>query len=239
MLLAHKRIIIIGGGSGMGLATAIAATAAGARVVIASRSRDKLEKARRVIGGDTEVMPLDVMDEAAVRAFFHRVGEFDHLTTPGNVAAGGPFLTRDTAAVRADFDSKFWGQYLAAKYGAPLIRPGGSIVLFSGIYSQRPSAGVSGVAAINSAIEGLTRGLAVELAPIRVNAVSPGLVDNTPIFDAMPKEAKDEMFQRFAAAVPLNRAGQPEEIAQTVLYLMSNTLTTGSTLYVDGGYTLR
>lgn len=238
MLFAHKRIIIIGGSSGMGLATAIAATAAGAQVVIASRSRDKLEKARRVIGGDTEVMPLDVMDEAAVQAFFHQVGEFDHLTTPGNVAAGGPFLTRDTAAVRADFDSKFWGQYLAAKHGAPFIRPGGSIVLFSGIYSQRPSAGVSGVAAINSAIEGLARGLAVELAPIRVNAVSPGLVD-TPIFNAMPKEAKEEMFQRFAAVAPLNRVGRPEEIAQTVLYLMANTLTTGSILYVDGGYTLR
>jgi NAD(P)-dependent dehydrogenase (short-subunit alcohol dehydrogenase family) len=238
MLFAHKRIIIIGGSSGMGLVTAIAATAAGAQVVIASRSRDKLEKARRTIGGDTEVMPLDVMDEAAVQAFFHRVGEFDHLTTPGNVASGGPFLTRDTAAVRADFDSKFWGQYLAAKYGAPSIRPGGSIVLFSGIYSQRPSAGVSGVAAINSAIEGLTRALAVELAPIRVNAVSPGLVD-TPIFDGMPKEAKDEMFQRFAAIAPVKRVGRPEEVAQAVLHLMANSFTTGTTLFVDGGYLLR
>ena len=180
MLFAHKRLVIIGGSSGIGLATAIAAMAAGAQVVIASRSRDKLETARRQIGGDTEALPLDVQDEAAVRAFFDQVGEFDHLATPGSEAAGGPFLTRDSAAVRADFDSKFWGQYLAAKYGAPRIRPGGSIVLFSGIYSQRPSAGVSGVAAINSAIEGLARALAVELAPIRVNAMSPGLVD-TPI----------------------------------------------------------
>ena len=154
MLFAHKRLVIIGGSSGMGLATAIAATAAGAQVVIAGRSPEKLETARRQVGGDTEALPLDVRDEAAVRAFFDRLGEFDHLTTPGSEAAGGPFLTRDTAAVRADFDSKFWGQYLAAKYGAPRIRPGGSIVLFSGIYSQRPSAGVSGVAAINSAIEG-------------------------------------------------------------------------------------
>jgi NAD(P)-dependent dehydrogenase (short-subunit alcohol dehydrogenase family) len=207
-------------------------------VVIASRSRDKLEKARHTIGGATEVMPLDVMDEAAVQTFFHRVGEFDHLTTPGNVASGGPFLTRDTAAVRADFDSKFWGQYLAAKYGAPFIRPGGSIVLFSGIYSQRPSTGVSGVAAINSALEGLARALAVELAPIRVNAVSPGLVD-TPIFDYMPKEAKDEMFQRFAAVAPVKRVGRPEEVAQAILHLMANSFTTGTTLFVDGGYLLR
>ncbi len=238
MLFAHKRLVIIGGSSGMGLATAKAARTAGAQVVIASRSQEKLEQARREIGGDTEAISLDVRDEAAVQAFFDRVGEFDHLTTPGSEAAGGPFLTRDTTAVRADFDSKFWGQYLAAKYGAPQIRPGGSIVLFSGIYSQRPSAGVSGVASINSAIEGLARGMAVDLAPIRVNAVSPGLID-TPIFAGMPQKYRDEMFQRFAAAAPLKRVGRPEEIAQTVLYLMANTLTTGSILYVDGGYTLR
>ena len=238
MLFAHKRIVIIGGSSGMGLATAKAATAAGAQVVIASRSRDKLEKARGEIGGDTQALTLDVRDEAAIKAFFDEVGQFDHLATPGNEAAGGPFLTRDTAAVRTDFDSKFWGQYLAAKYGAPLMRPGGSIVLFSGIYSQRPSPGVSGVAAINSALEGLARALAVELAPIRVNAVSPGLVD-TPIFDYMPKEAKDEMFQRFAAAAPVKRVGRPEEVAHAVLYLMASPLTTGTTLFVDGGYTLR
>jgi NAD(P)-dependent dehydrogenase (short-subunit alcohol dehydrogenase family) len=238
MLFARQRLIIIGGSSGMGLATAKAATAAGARVVIASRSQEKLEQARREIGGDTEVMPLDIRDEAAIQAFFHRVGEFDHLVTPGSEASGGAFLTRDTAAVRADFDSKFWGQYLAAKYGAPLIRPGGSIVFFSGIYSQRPSPGVAWIAAINSALEGLARALAVELAPIRVNAVSPGLVD-TPIFDYMPKEAKDEMFQRFAAAAPVKRVGRPEEVAQAVLYLMANPFTTGTTLFIDGGYTLR
>jgi NAD(P)-dependent dehydrogenase (short-subunit alcohol dehydrogenase family) len=238
VLFAHKRLVIIGGSSGMGLATAKAATAAGAQVVIASRSWEKLDKARREIGGDTEAVSLDVRDEAAIQAFFDQVGEFDHLTTPGSEVAGGPFLTRDTAAVRADFDSKFWGQYLAAKYGAPHIRPGGSIVFFAGIYSQRPSAGVAGIAAINSAIEGLARALAVELAPIRVNAVSPGLID-TPIFAGMSKKDRDEMFQQFAAAAPLNRVGRPEEIAQTVLYLMANTLATGSTLYVDGGYTLR
>jgi NAD(P)-dependent dehydrogenase (short-subunit alcohol dehydrogenase family) len=238
MLFAQKRLVIIGGSSGMGLATAIAATAAGARVVIASRSSEKLETARRKIGGDTDALTLDVQDEAAVEAFFDQVGEFDHLTTPGNQAAGGPFLTRDTSEVRADFGSKFWGQYMAAKYGAPLIRPGGSIVFFSGIYSQRPSAGVSGIAAINSAIEGLVRALAVELAPIRVNAVSPGLVD-TPIFDDMPKEVKNELFQSFAAAAPVKRVGRPEEIAQAVLHLMANPFITGTTLFVDGGYLLR
>jgi NAD(P)-dependent dehydrogenase (short-subunit alcohol dehydrogenase family) len=238
MVFSHQRLVIIGGSSGMGLATAIAATAAGARVVIAGRSQEKLEKARGEIGGATEAFPLDVRDEAAVKAFFARVGEFDHLATPGSQVGDGPFLARDTALVRADFDSKFWGQYLAAKYGAPLMRPGGAIVLFAGIYSQRPSGGVAGLAAINSAIEGLARALAVELAPIRVNAVSPGLVD-APIFTGMPEAAKEEMFQGYAAAAPLKRVGRPQEIAQAVLHLMANPFTTGTTLYVDGGYTLR
>ena len=106
------------------------------------------------------------------------------------------------------------------------------------MWSQRPPAGVATVAAINGAIEALARALAVELAPIRVNAVSPGLID-TPIYSGMPAAQKEAVFKGFAAAAPVKRVGRPEEVAQTVLYLMTNTFTTGSTLYVDGGYLLR
>jgi len=238
MSLSGKRIVIIGGSSGIGLATAKAAVAQGAGVVIAGRSPEKIEKARAEIGGPVVGFPLDVSQEAAVKAFFAKVGPFDHLTTPGSTIRGGPFLTTDTATARADFDSKFWGQYLAAKYGATLIRSGGSIVFFAGIWSQRPAPGYPSVAAVNSAIEGLTRALAGELAPIRVNAVSPGLVD-TPIYAGMPEDQRQAVFNAFAAAAPVKRVGRPEELAHAVLYLMANTFTTGSTLYVDGGYTLR
>jgi NAD(P)-dependent dehydrogenase (short-subunit alcohol dehydrogenase family) len=238
MPLTKKRIVIIGGSSGMGLATAKAAVAAGAAAIIAGRSREKLERAQGEIGGNVTALPLDVRDEAAVQAFFAQVGKFDHLTTPGSALQGGPFLTQETALARAAFDSKFWGQYLAAKYGAPQIRGGGSIVFFAGMWSQRPPAGASVFAAINSGIEGLARALAVELAPIRVNAVSPGLVD-TPIYTGMPDAQRDALFKAFAAAAPAGHVGRPEEVAETVLYLMANTFTTGSTLYVDGGYTLR
>ncbi|HEY9073580.1 MAG TPA: SDR family oxidoreductase, partial [Desulfobaccales bacterium] len=117
-------------------------------------------------------------------------GKFDHLATPGSTIHGGPFLSLDSASARADFQSKFWGQYLAAKYGVPRLRPGGSIVFFAGMWSQRPPAGVATVAAINGAIEALTRALAVELAPIRVNAVSPGLID-TPIYAGIPAAQKE------------------------------------------------
>jgi len=150
----------------------------------------------------------------------------------------GPFLKMDTVKARAAFDSKFWGQYHAARYGAPHIRNGGSIIFFAGIWSQRPVPGGSVVTAINSAVEGLGRALATELAPIRVNTVSPGIVD-TPIWSGMAEEEKEAMFKGIAATLPVGRVGRPEEIAQTVLYLMSNGFTTGNTLYVDGGATLR
>ncbi len=112
------------------------------------------------------------------------------------------------------------------------------MVFFAGMWSQRPPAGVATIAAINGAIEALARALAVELAPIRVNAVSPGLVD-TPIYAGMPAAQKEALFEAFAVAAPVRRSGRPEEVAQTVLYLMANTFTTGSTLYPDGGYLLR
>jgi NAD(P)-dependent dehydrogenase (short-subunit alcohol dehydrogenase family) len=238
MRFQGKKIVVIGGSSGMGLATARAAAAEGARVVIASRSEEKLRQAKTQIQGSVEGLTINVMDEGSVKAFFDRVGEFDHLTTPGSEAILGPFLSLDTQAARKAFDSKFWGQYHAAKYGAPKIRTGGSITFFAGIWSQRPIPRASVVAAINSAIEGLGRALAVELAPIRINTVSPGIVD-TPLYAGMAPDKREAMFKGAAASIPAKRIAKPEEIAQTVLYLMSNGYTTGSTLYVDGGATLR
>ncbi len=238
MRFKGQRIVIIGGSSGMGLATARAAALEGATVVIASRSQEKLQKAKEQIQGSVEVLTVNVVDEASVKAFFDKVGEFDHLTTPGNEAAMGPFLQLDAAKARSAFDSKFWGQYYAARYGAPKIHVGGSITFFAGIWSQRPVPGSSVITAINSAVEGLGRALAMELAPIRVNTISPGIVD-TPIYSGMASEAKEAMFKGVATALPVRRVGRPEEIAQTVLYLMSNGFSTGNTLYVDGGATLR
>lgn len=164
---------------------------------------------------------MHTVDESSVKGLFDRIGQFDHLVTPGSEAAIGPFLELDIMAARAAFDSKFWDQYHAARYGAPKIRSGGSITFFAGIRSQRPVPGISVIAAINSAIEGLGRALAVELAPIRVNTVSPGIVD-TPVYSGMAREKKEAFFSEVAASVPARRIGGAEDIAETVLYLMSN-----------------
>jgi NAD(P)-dependent dehydrogenase (short-subunit alcohol dehydrogenase family) len=238
MKLRGKKVVIIGGSSGIGLATGKAAAAEGAQVIIASRSEEKLRKAAAEIKGNVESVPVNTLEEGSVKALFNRVGEFDHLATPGSEAAWGPFLEMGLPAAKSGFDSKFWGQYLAAKYGAPKIRQGGSITLFSGAYSQRPGRGATLLSAINSAVEGLGRALAVELSPTRVNVISPGLVD-TPIYSGMPEEKRKAMFSAVAAANLVKRVGKPEDIAETVLYLMNNGYTTGSTLYVEGGVMLR
>lgn len=238
MKFQGQKIIVIGGSSGIGLATAKMAGAEGATVIIASRSEEKLRKAADQIQGRVETITVNVMDENSIKSLFDKVGDFNHLATPGSEAPMGPFLQMDTRTARAGFDSKFWGQYLAAKYGAPRIRAGGSITFFAGVWSQKPVPGSSVITAINSAIEGLGRSLAMELAPIRVNTVSPGIVD-TPMYAGMAPDEKEAMFKEVVVSVPVKRIGKPEDIAQAVLYLMRNGYTTGSTLYIDGGTALK
>lgn len=240
-VLQNQRIVIIGGSSGIGLAVAQAAGAAGAQLVIASRSAQKLAAARAQIAGDVEGLTLDVTDPAAVHAFFAALGPFDHLV----VSAGevrdviGPALSLDHDHARAHVESRFWGPFLAARYGAPLLRPGGSIVLFSGVIGERPEPGLALAGAVNAAVEVLGRTLALELAPaVRVNVVSPGLVDS-PLLAWLPEAARAEMFAATAATMPARRPGTPAEVAQGVLYLLGNAFATGTTLHVDGGYRYR
>jgi len=118
------------------------------------------------------------------------------------------------------------------------LRAGGSITFFAGIWSQRPAPKASAAAAINSAIEGLGRALALELAPIRLNTISPGMVA-PPLYGVMAPEKREAMFKEAAASIPARRVATAEEIALGVLYLMSSEYSTGTALFVDGGNTLR
>ncbi len=237
MPLKDKRVVIIGGSSGMGLTSARAAAAAGAYVLIAGRSKEKLHKAMEEIEGEVEGHPLDVTREDEVRDFFAGIGTLDHLVTTAASGATGPFLQLESAEVRGVFESKFWGQYFAARYGAPRIQPGGSITMFAGVASEKPLPGLVAYAAVNGAIEGLCRTLALELAPVRVNVVSPGIV-MTPAYAGMPEEERQTLFATLAGQLPVRRVGQPDDAAQTVLYLMRNGYTTGTVVCVDGGHRL-
>lgn len=236
MGLNKKKIIVIGGSSGMGLAAAKNLAEADASVVIASRSAEKLESARRAIGNSVETAVLDVRDEKSVGAFFRAQGAFDHLVISAADAVLGPFLELELRAVQEFFDSKFWGAYRAARFAAPHLAKDGSITFFSGAASQRGTPGLAAGSAINAAIEALGRSLAVELAPIRVNTIAPGLIETPVWHDIMPEEQKQAFFKEAAAKLPLKRIGTVEEIAHTVRYLIENTYTTGSVLFPDGGY---
>jgi NAD(P)-dependent dehydrogenase (short-subunit alcohol dehydrogenase family) len=237
MSLKEKKVVIIGGSSGIGLASAKAAAAAGAYVLIAGRSQKNLHKALEEIEGEAEGRILDVTQEREVEQFFVDIGGIDHLVTTAASGAVGPFLEMESAAFRAVVESKFWGQYYVARFGAPCIKSGGSLTLFAGVASVKPLPGLAAYAAVNGAIEGLCRTLAVELAPLRVNAVSPGIV-MTPAYGGMPEKERHAMFDAISRKLPVQRVGRAEDVAQTVLYLMQNGYTTGTVVTVDGGHRL-
>jgi NAD(P)-dependent dehydrogenase (short-subunit alcohol dehydrogenase family) len=234
-MLTNCRVVVIGGSSGMGLATANLLSAEGAQVIIASRSRDKLDKALHAIGGNAEARQLDFSKEDAVREFFSSLDAFDHLVLmAAGLPAWGKLSDIQSPALESAFKTKFWGYFLCAKYGAPLIRGGGSILFTIGGAARSAIPGTAGVSAVNGAIMCMAMTLVKELAPIRVNILSPGLVD-TPAYDWMSAEEKKVFFEKMGGNLPVGRVGKPDELAQAALYLLSNSFTTGAILDVDGG----
>jgi NAD(P)-dependent dehydrogenase (short-subunit alcohol dehydrogenase family) len=235
MKLTGQRIIILGGSSGIGLATAQAAAAEGAAVVIASSRKARIDAALTALPSGTEGHVLDLADEAAVKAFFAGLGPFDHLAfTAGESLQLDRLASVDIDAARGFFGLRYWGAYMAAKYGSANIRPGGSITFSSGLAGARPHAGWSLGASICAAMEGLTRALAVELAPIRVNIVAPGVV-KSPLWDNMAESDRAALYRHTADSLPVGHVGEVEEIAEAYLYLMRQTYGTGEVLRVDGG----
>ncbi len=232
------RVLIVGGGSGLGLGLAEAALAAGAEVTIAGRSAERLGAAARRLGapGRLRTAVADVARERDVAALF---GTVDHVVTTAADLAGGPRPIASTGleAARRVVDAKLLGPWLLAKHGAAHIGPGGSITFTSGIAAYRPSISGAMVSAVNGALESLAYALALELAPVRVNVVSPGWVD-TPVWDVIAGADKAATLDAMAGRLPVGRTGRPEDVAQAFLALMRNGFITGTVLHVDGGHRL-
>lgn len=231
-----KKIVIIGGSAGIGLATAKALAGLGAQIVIAGRSQPRLDIARAEIGHGASSHQLDVTDTGAIASFFEMVGPFDHLATTAAVGAIGMFLDIDPAKVRIHIESKLWGQYFAARFGAPKLRAGGSITLFSGVVSRKPLRGTTTAALATGAIEAFTRVLALELAPIRVNCVTPGITATGVWSELLTDAGARDHLESVGNALPVGRVGRAEDVASAVVYLMSNGFATGSVIDVDGGH---
>lgn len=229
MTLQNKSVLVIGGTSGIGFGVAKAAQEAGAHVTVASRSAEKVANASTRLG--TEGVELDTGDAAMLEGFFAG-HSFDHIFCSAASTRVDAVRSLPLEDAYGSFDSKFWGAYRVAR--AASVSPGGSLTFVSGFLSVRPKAGAAIQGAINAGIEGLTRGLALELAPTRVNCISPGLI-KTEMYDTLDGDGRKTMFDGAAECLPVGRVGTPENIATQALALMANPYMTGSTIFVDGG----
>jgi NAD(P)-dependent dehydrogenase (short-subunit alcohol dehydrogenase family) len=237
-VLQDKRVVVVGGSSGIGLAVAQQAASQGAKVVIVSSSAERIQKAIECISGEAQGQAVDVSNEGAVATFFAKLGSFDHLVfTAGDSLHLHDLAATDLQQARHAFELRYWAALAAVKYGSPHIQKEGSIVLTTGIAGQRPQKGWAIAASVCGTIEALTRALAVELAPIRVNAVSPGVV-RTNLWQTMSASERERLYESVGKSLPVGRVGEASDIAQAYLFLMQEGFGTGQTIVVDGGTVL-
>jgi NAD(P)-dependent dehydrogenase (short-subunit alcohol dehydrogenase family) len=233
-----QRVVVLGGTSGNGLATAKAAARLGAQVTVVSRRQVSVDRALADLPPGTCGRAADLTDTDHVRRLFDDLDSIDHLV----FTAGEPLLlmsldTLDLDKAREFFTLRYFSALWAVHVAMPHLRPGGSITLTSGIVSQRPGPDLAVVASVCGAVESLTRALAVELAPIRVNVVCPGIV-RSPLWDSMPQASRDQMYRDTAASIPAGRVGEVGDIAQAYLFCLTEPFATGTVLTIDGGFAL-
>jgi NAD(P)-dependent dehydrogenase (short-subunit alcohol dehydrogenase family) len=235
--LQNERVVILGGSSGIGLAVAGQAASEGAEIVIASSNPERNKQAIDSLNGNAQGHTVDLSDEQAVENLFTKIGAFDHLAfTAGDSLQLNSLAETDLKQARRAFELRYWAALAAVKYGSKNIRKGGSIVLTTGIAGQRPRKGWVIAASVCGTVEALTRALAIELAPIRVNAVSPGIV-RTNLWQGTAAE-RDHLFETAGNSLPVGRVGEARDIAQAYLFLMREEYSTGQIVVVDGGAVL-
>jgi NAD(P)-dependent dehydrogenase (short-subunit alcohol dehydrogenase family) len=232
MKLEGGHVVVIGGSSGIGLAAARLAQHAGAEVTIAGRSQDKLLQAQQELG-QVHTVVMDITDEGAVEKGLAGLSQVDHVLISAGTIVNGTIVKNDLATLRRIVDERLWGLTHVVRHAAPRMAQG-SITLTSGSLSSRPRPGTAMLTAMLAAVEALAPALALELAPVRVNAVTPGLID-TPLLHTAYGAERDTLVQNRAAILPGRRVGTAEEVAQVILMLMTNNYLTGEVVHVDGG----
>lgn len=235
MQLLDKSVLIVGGTKGIGAASARAASEAGAKVRITGRTDTSLAAALSSLPEDVTGIRLDYTDRHSVEAFAEGIDEIDCLIlTASSTPAWGPFTSLSEESVRAAFEAKFWGYWRVIKALEPKLASNGSITLVTGAAARAALHGTSGLAAVNGALEAMTKVLAVELGPRRVNSVAPGMTD-TEAYAGMPQSDRDQFFAASASKLPVRRIGKPADVAQAILTIAANEFITGTTFDIDGG----
>ncbi|GAA5194387.1 SDR family oxidoreductase [Rugosimonospora acidiphila] len=230
--LDDRTVLVVGRATGIARAVTLAVRRAGGTVVVAGR--DPAALAAAYGGQDVRAERVDVTDESSITALAERLGRLDHVVSTASARARGAVGDLNHDTVLMSFNVKVVGPMLLAKHFAPRMPEGGSFVFFSGSSARKPTAGMLAVGATNAAVDALTRSLAVELAPIRVNAISPGTID-TGAYDGLGEQRKAELFAAREAGNPVRRIGRGEDIAEAVVFALTNTFMTGVSLSVDGG----
>ncbi len=238
MTLQDQRVVLLGGTSGIGLATAHLAAGQGATVIVASSNPESVKRALDTLPATASGEAVDLTDAVAVKAFFNGLDPFDHLVyTAGESLTLLEVASMDLAQARKAFELRYFGALGAVSAAASKIRPGGSVVLTSGAAGDRPSPGWSVAASICGAADSLVRALAVELAPLRVNAVKPGVV-RSPLWSNMPVEDQQTLYDETSRLLPVGRVGEVTDIAEAFVYLMNQGYASGTIVTVDGGHAL-
>jgi NAD(P)-dependent dehydrogenase (short-subunit alcohol dehydrogenase family) len=233
--LDGQRVVLLGGSAGIGRAAAGLLGDLGAEIVIASRSAGRIEAALAELPSSAEGRVVDVNREGALERLFSEIGQFDHLVyTAGEPLRPFPLEGVDLQEARRFMEARLWGALAAVKHAHDQIRPGGSVVLTSGSAAMRPAPGWMIGAAVCGAMEAITRTLAVELAPLRVNAIAPGIV-RTELWSGMSEAERDEMFAQTAQALPVGRVGEPRDVAQSIAYLLGDGYVSGTVVEINGG----
>ncbi len=237
MSLKNARVLVIGGTSGIGLGVASAAAERGAIPIVVSRRRSSVDRALSQLPERARGATVDLTDLSAMERVATDIGDIEHLVfTAGEPLELAPLAGLTPDVITGFFQTRFVGALTAVRVFSPRITSGGSITLTSGTAAEQPGFGALPVS-LCGAMNALTKALAVELAPIRVNAVAPGVV-RTPLWDAMNQADRQAMYDQAAQQLPLGRVGEVGDTAHAYVYCMEQAFGTGVVLTVDGGTTL-
>jgi len=234
--LLGQTVVVIGGSSGIGLETARRARTEGAEVVLTARDPDRLRRAASEVGARSTTA-FDATDFATLGRFFDELPAVDHLMVSGSGPYYAPLAEMDFDRARRDVESHLWLQLEVARRAADKVRPGGTLLFIGGTGGRSTAIGYSLISSLTAALPALTRTLALELAPVRVNLIAPGFVD-TPLSATLLGDRIEERREELRATLPIGRVVGPADVAALAVHLMTNTAVTGATYDIDGGQQL-